>query len=237
LVRQGLVMMLKKEPQVEVVMQAENGREFLEHLPKHRIDVVLLDLDLPVMDGRDTLLVLQKDFPEVKTIMLSMHEDPWIVSELIKEGAKSFLKKNCAFDALVDALFDVKFTGSHTTEIMEQAMAVNLEENTRNETSEPALHLSARDQLILKQICDGKTSQQIADQVNLSKKSIDAIRSDLLKQVGAKNPTEFLRKCILLGLYKVRTDEQITNEEELNEILKSQRKYRRKENDARDSEW
>jgi DNA-binding NarL/FixJ family response regulator len=237
LVRQGLVMMLKKEPQVEVVMQAENGREFLEHLPKHTIDVVLLDLDLPIMDGRDTLLVLQKDFPEVKTIMLSMHEDPWIVSELIKEGAKSFLKKNCSFDALVDALFDVKFTGSHTTEIMEQAMAVNLEENTRNETSVPALHLSARDQLILKQICDGKTSQQIADQVNLSKKSIDAIRSDLLKQVGAKNPTEFLRKCILLGLYKVRTDEQITNEEELNEILKSQRKYRRKENDARDSEW
>ncbi len=236
LVRQGLVMMLKKEPQVEVVMQAENGREFLEHLPKHTIDVVLLDLDLPIMDGRDTLLVLQKDFPEVKTIMLSMHEDPWIVSELIKEGAKSFLKKNCSFDDLVDALFDVKFTGSHTTEIMEQAMAVNLEANTRNETSVPALHLSARDQLILKQICDGKTSQQIADQVNLSKKSIDAIRSDLLKQVGAKNPTEFLRKCILLGLYKVRTDEQITNEEELNEILKSQRKYRRKENDAPDSE-
>ena len=140
LVRQGFVLMLKKEPQVEVVMQAENGREFLEHLPKHTIDVVLLDLDLPVMDGRDTLLVLQKDFPEVKTIMLSMHEDPWIVSELIKEGAKSFLKKNCSFDALVDALFDVKFTGSHTTEIMEQAMAVNLEENTHNETSVPALH-------------------------------------------------------------------------------------------------
>ena len=91
-VRQALVFMLKKEPQVIVAFHAENGREFLDQLPIHEVDVVLLDLDLRVMDGRETLKHLQKDFPHVKAIMLSMHEDPWIVSELIHEGAKSFLK-------------------------------------------------------------------------------------------------------------------------------------------------
>lgn len=236
IVRQALVMMLKKEPQVTVVFHAENGKEFLEQLPNHEIDVVLLDLDLPIMDGRETLAVLQRDFPEVKTIILSMHEDPWMVSELINEGAKSFLKKNCSFDELVDALFNVKFKGNHTTEIVEQAMFANYEEKQRYTSSVQQFNLTSRDQLILKQICDGKTSQQIADRVNLSKKSIDATRSDLLKQIGAKNPTEFVRKCILLGLYKVRTDDQINFEEQLNEILKSQRKYRRKENDEPDSE-
>jgi DNA-binding NarL/FixJ family response regulator len=160
-VRQALVFMLKKEPQVIVAFHAENGREFLDQLPNHEVDVVLLDLDLPVMDGRETLKLLQMDFPHVKAIMLSMHEDPWIVSELIHEGAKSFLKKNCSFDALMDALFDVKFKGSHITELVEQAMFSKNDERIRGESNLLRYEFTSREQLVLKQICDGKTSEQI----------------------------------------------------------------------------
>ncbi len=226
-VRQALVFMLKKEPQVIVAFHAENGREFLDQLPNHEVDVVLLDLDLPVMDGRETLQRLQLDFPQVKAIMLSMHEDPWIVSELIHEGAKSFLKKNCSFDELIDALFDVKFKGSHSTELVEQAMFSKNEERLRGESNVLRYELNSREQLVLKQICDGKTSEQIADRMNLSKKSIDAIRSDLLKRIGAKNPNELLRKSILLGLYKARTDEQIREEDENEAIAREQRRQNR----------
>ncbi|MEN9303874.1 MAG: hypothetical protein RL264_2303 [Bacteroidota bacterium] len=125
-VKQALVLMLKKEPQVVVVFHAENGEEFLAKLPNHDIDVVLLDLDMPVMDGRETLKVLRRDFPEVKAIMLSMHEDPWIVSELIREGARSFLKKNCSFDEMIDALFNVKFKGSHTRKLLNRLCFLNM---------------------------------------------------------------------------------------------------------------
>lgn len=229
IVRQALVFMLKKEPQVIVAFHAENGREFLDQLPNHEVDVVLLDLDLPVMDGRETLQRLQLDFPQVKAIMLSMHEDPWIVSELIHEGAKSFLKKNCSFDELIDALFDVKFKGSHSTELVEQAMFSKNEERLRGESSVLRYELNSREQLVLKQICDGKTSEQIADRMNLSKKSIDAIRSALLKRIGAKNSTELARKSMLLGLYKARTDEQIREEEHQIELEKSERKRLRRQ--------
>lgn len=229
IVRQALVFMLKKEPQVIVAFHAENGREFLDQLPNHEVDVVLLDLDLPVMDGRETLQRLQLDFPHVKAIMLSMHEDPWIVSELINEGAKSFLKKNCSFDELIDALFDVKFKGSHSTELVEQAMFSKNEERLRGESNVLRYELNSREQLVLKQICDGKTSEQIADRMNLSKKSIDAIRSALLKRIGAKNSTELARKCMLLGLYKARTDEQIREEEHQIELEKSERKRLRRQ--------
>lgn len=228
-VRQALVFMLKKEPQVIVAFHAENGKEFLNQLPNHEVDVVLLDLDLPVMDGRETLQRLQLDFPQVKAIMLSMHEDPWIVSELINEGAKSFLKKNCSFDELIDALFDVKFKGSHSTELVEQAMFSKNEERLRGESNVLRYELNSREQLVLKQICDGKTSEQIADRMNLSKKSIDAIRSALLKRIGAKNSTELARKCMLLGLYKARTDEQIREEEHQIELEKSERKRLRRQ--------
>jgi DNA-binding NarL/FixJ family response regulator len=224
-VRQALVFMLKKEPQVIVAFHAENGREFLDQLPNHEVDVVLLDLDLPVMDGRETLKYLQKDFPHVKAIMLSMHEDPWIVSELINEGAKSFLKKNCSFDELMDALFDVKFKGSHTTELVEQAMFSKNDERIRGESNVLRYELNSREQLVLKQICDGKTTEQIAERMHLSKKSIDAIRSDLLKRIGAKNSTELARKSMLLGLYKARTDEQII-EEEVNEAMAREQRRR-----------
>lgn len=234
IVRQALVFMLKKEPQVIVAFHAENGREFLDQLPNHEVDVVLLDLDLPVMDGRETLQRLQLDFPHVKAIMLSMHEDPWIVSELINEGAKSFLKKNCSFDELIDALFGVKFKGSHSTELVEQAMFSKNEERLRGESNVLRYELNSREQLVLKQICDGKTSEQIADRMNLSKKSIDAIRSALLKRIGAKNSTELARKSMLLGLYKARTDEQIREEERQIELEKSERKrLRRQETESK----
>ncbi len=226
-VRQALVFMLKKEPQVIVAFHAENGREFLDQLPNHEVDVVLLDLDLPVMDGRETLKHLQMDFPHVKAIMLSMHEDPWIVSELIHEGAKSFLKKNCSFDALMDALFDVKFKGSHITELVEQAKFSKNDERIRGESNLLRYEFTSREQLVLKQICDGKTSEQIAERMHLSKKSIDAIRSALLKRIGAKNSTELARKSMLLGLYKARTDEQIIEEEENEAMARELRRRNR----------
>lgn len=227
LVRQTLVYTLKKEPQVVVAFHAANGLDFIELLPKHEIDVVLLDLDMPVMDGRETLKILRRDFPEVKVIMLSMHEDPWIVSELIHEGAKSFLKKDCSFDEMIDALFDVKFKGNHSNALVEEAMFGKIEKSINYNENSLRFKLSSRHLFVLKMICDGKTSELIAERLHLSKKSIDAIRADLLKSIGAKNPTELVRKSILLGLYKARTDEQINEEEKDHEQEKIERKRKK----------
>jgi DNA-binding NarL/FixJ family response regulator len=233
-VKQALVLLLKKEPNVVVVFHAENGEEFLAKLPNHEIDIVLLDLDMPVMDGRETLKVLRTDYPQIKAIILSMHEDPWIVSELIREGARSYLKKNCSFDEMINALFDVKFKGSHTTEVVEEALFSEHEFRIKNEENIIRLKLSARNMLILKMICDGKTSEQIANKMNLSKKSIDAIRAELLKRICAKNPIELVRKSILLGLYKARTDTQILEEELLEKLERNERKYSNLKNDQSD---
>ncbi len=223
-VKQALVMMLKKEPQIVVTFHAENGAEFLSKLTQNEIDVVLLDLDMPVMDGRETLQILRKDFPEIKTIILSMHDDPWIVSEMIREGAISFLKKNCSFDELIDALFNVKFRGSHTSEAMGAAVLSNSKIPMSKHEQVPPMNLSARSHLILKLICDGNTSEQIGQKMNLSKKTIDAERVELLKQLGAKTPIELVRKSIILGLYEVRTDARIEVEESIELMKKRTRK-------------
>jgi DNA-binding NarL/FixJ family response regulator len=233
-VRQALVMLLKKEPQIVVAFQAENGKDFFEKMINNQVDVVLLDLDMPIMDGKETLLKLRKEYPEVKAIMLSMHDDLWMVSELISLGAKSFLKKNCSFDEMVDALFDVKFMGNHTNELVSQAFFSKFERENLEDESLVKYQLSQRELIVLKMICDGKTSDQISERLNLSKKSIDAIRSEISKRIGATNPAEFVRKSILLGLYKIRTDEQIAEEELNAQAQKIERKsLRNSENDSK----
>ena len=225
LVRQTLVYALKKEPKVVVALQAENGQEFLSKLPGCDIDVVLLDLDMPVMNGRETLKILRRDFQEVKAIMLSMHEDPWIVSELIHEGARSYLKKDCSYDEMVDALFNVKYKGNHSNELVESALFGKIDQDLKYHDNTLRFHFDEREITVLKLICDGKTSEDVAERINLSKKSVDAIRSDLLKRIGAKTTYELIRKSILLGLYKARTDQEIDEEE----LLFSFNKYSRKQ--------
>lgn len=128
---------------------------------------------------------------------------------------------------MLDALFNVKFKGNHTNEAVEQALFAEYEFRINGQENVQRLELSSRNQLILKLICDGKTSDQIANKMNLSKKSIDAIRSDLLKRIGAKNPIELVRKSILLGLYKPRTDNQIFEEEQKEAFQINERKRRK----------
>jgi DNA-binding NarL/FixJ family response regulator len=226
-VRQALVMLLKKEPQIVVAFQAENGKDFFEKIANHQIDIVLLDLDMPVMDGKETLQILRKDYPDVKAIMLSMHDDLWMISELITLGAKSYLKKNCSFDELIDALFDVKFKGNYSNDLVSQALFSRFENQNTREGSLIKFKLNQREINILTMICDGKTSYQMSEKLNLSRKSIDAIRSNLSKRIGANNPAEFVRKSILLGLYIIRTDEQIEQEESLEKHRKMERKNSR----------
>lgn len=223
-VRQSLVFMLKKEPQIVVVFQAANGQECLDRLAKQKVDVILMDLDMPVMDGKETLRNVRLDYPDVKVILLSMHEDPWIVSELIQEGAKGYLKKDCSFDELVDALFDVKFKGCHMNALVESALFGQREDHLKFQDNTIRFQLNPRELVVLKLICDGKTSEEVAERLNLSKKSIDFIRSGLLKRIGAKNPLELARKSTLLGLYKARTDQEIEEEERQIEQEKAERK-------------
>ena len=107
LVREGLEAALKNEEGISVVFDAENGVEFLEKLKSKTIDVALLDLDMPVMSGKEVLEKLTKKYPEIGVIVISMHTNVHIVAELIQMGAKSYLKKDCKVEELVDAIYNL----------------------------------------------------------------------------------------------------------------------------------
>ena len=209
IVRQGLAEMLAKNERIEVIIEAENGQEFLDLLANKPIDIVLLDFEMPLLNGRSTLEILQRDYPSVRSIMLSMYEDPWIVSTFIGEGANGFLKKNCSYNELIEALIDVFEKGSHHNELVTASLLKRVVNKTNKEQNANTLFLSEREKSILTQICIGKTSDEIADIMFLSKKTIDLNRSDLMKRFGASNSANLVNKCMLLGLYTPRTDEEV----------------------------
>jgi DNA-binding NarL/FixJ family response regulator len=136
-----------------------------------------------------------------------MYEDPWIVASLIGEGANGFLKKHCSYNELIEALIDVFEKGSHHNELVTTSLLkTNKTNKDQNSTS---IFLSVREENILAQICQGKTSEDMADLMFLSKKTIDFIRAELMKRFGASNSANLVNKCMLLGLYTPRSDEEV----------------------------
>ena len=106
---------------------------------------------------------------------------------------------------MIDSLFNVKFKGRHATDIIEDSIFNTNEMEGRLNIAQ--LELTLRQLLILRIICDGKKSEDIAERMLLSKKSIDATCANLMKRIEAKNQSDLARKCILNGLYKPKTDE------------------------------
>ncbi len=202
LVREGLEAALKNEEGISVVFDAENGVEFLEKLKSKTIDVALLDLDMPVMSGKEVLEKLTKKYPEIGVIVISMHTNVHIVAELIQMGAKSYLKKDCKVEELVDAIYNVQFDGYHSTDIVSEAMFIQVKKNNQREEAMAYFNFSEREMMVIRLICSGSTSEEIGSRLDLSKKTIDRTRSKLFKLLNAKTTADFARICIEKGLYQ-----------------------------------
>jgi len=202
MVTEGLTAALKNEDGVSVVFDTQNGIEFFEKLKTKKIDIALVDLDMPEMDGKAVLVKLKRKYPEIGVIIFSMHTNVHIVAELIQMGSQSYLKKNSKVEELVDAIYNVQFEGYHATDIVSEAMFVQAKKNNQREEAMAHFNFSEREMMVIRLICSGNTSEAIAERIGLSKKSIDRTRSKLFKLLHAKTTADFARICIERGLYQ-----------------------------------
>lgn len=202
IVLQGLTAALRNEDGISVSFVAENGNEFLEKLKSKTIDIALLDLDMPQMNGKEVLEEIIKKYPEIRVIFISMHVNVHMAGELIQMGAKSYLKKNCSIDDLVDAIYNVQEKGIHHSDIVNEALVLKLEKNKKRAEAMAYFNFSEREMMVIQLICSGSTSEEICDRIGLSKKSIDRIRSKIFKLLQAKTTADFARICIEKGLFQ-----------------------------------
>lgn len=202
LLRESLTQALNEEDEVQVVFDASNGREFFEQLKKKKIDIALVDLDMPEMDGKEILEILSRMNSDIRVIIFSMHSNVHIVAELIQMGAKSYLKKDCSIQDMVDAIYNVYYRGHHSTGIVSEASFIKADKNKKKEQAMIHFNFSEREMIVIKLICSGSTSDEIAARFHVTKKSIDATRSKLFQALNAKTPADFARICIEKGLYQ-----------------------------------
>lgn len=187
LFRQGLISLLNEYTELDVIIEAGNGKELLEKLKERQPDVVLLDLEMPVMDGIETSIAIKNRYPKIKIIILTMHTDDEFIIHLLEKGVRGFLPKDKDIEVVVDAIYAVLEKGYYFDEHISKAMVKGLVKTKKVNPSFAARYLSEKEIVVINLICKEYTNKEIADKLSISSRTVDAHRTTILLKTGAKN--------------------------------------------------
>lgn len=187
LFRKGFIALLKDFPELDVVIEASNGEELLELLKKKKVDVILLDIQMPVMDGIETAARLQFNNGDTKIIMITSHNEDEFINHLISKGVNGFLLKNQDIEVVVDAIYGVIENGYYFNDKVSKAMVKALVQNGQITPSFIKKTLTTRELEIIRLISKELTSKEIAEKLFISPRSVDGHKERILEKTKAKN--------------------------------------------------
>src|SRR5215207_2817036 len=200
LFRTGVKTSLSNRKDIQMVAEADNGMQLLNLLKHIKPDVVLLDIQMPIMDGLATLPEIKKLYPDVKVIMLSFLNDHSTITRMMEIGANSYLTKDSDSETIYQAIRTCYADDFFFNDLTNKALLSGLR-NKRTSEPEPAeVHLSEKEVTILKLMCDEKSTKEIADMVDLSPRTVEAIRNKLKSKTGAKSMAGLVMYAIKAGI-------------------------------------
>jgi DNA-binding NarL/FixJ family response regulator len=199
-VREGLRMVLDSAPDLEVVAQAGDGAEAVELAMKGEVDLAVLDVTMPRMTGLQAALELSRRKPDLRVLILSMHDNEQYFFEALKAGASGYVLKSVANRDLIEACRATMRGEPFLYPAAVRALVRDyLERASRGEaTSEDPL--SPREVEVVKLVAEGLTSDEIAHELFISKKTVDRHRANVLEKLGMRNRVELTRYAIRRGL-------------------------------------
>ena len=201
LFRTGVKASLSHYPDIEFMGEAENGMQLLNLVKFLHPDVILLDIQMPIMDGIATLPEVKKILPDVKIIMLTMNDDVSMISKLMEIGANSYLTKNSDSETIYEAIKTVHAKEYFFNEYTNKAMLNGLRTKRIIEASIPEdAELSEKELQVLKLMCDEKSTKEIADIVDISPRTVEAIRDRLKIKTGAKSTAGLILYAVKHGI-------------------------------------
>ncbi|MFY0652169.1 MAG: response regulator transcription factor [Cyclobacteriaceae bacterium] len=196
LFRDGLASMLARHDDFEVSINVGRGKELMEELSSGSTpDVLLLDLTMPDMTGFEVLKEIKKKYPDIKTIVLSMHDDGNYIVRCVREGAFGYLLKNMDEDELIKAIYTVCNNKKYFNEEISNRM-INIMSIEGTATKK----LSSKETEILSLISEGHTTKEIADQLFISTRTVETHRVNMMKKLAVKNSAELIKKAVKLKL-------------------------------------
>jgi DNA-binding NarL/FixJ family response regulator len=205
ILRDGIRALLIQEPDIEVVGEASNGQDVLDVLARTPTDVVLMDLNMPVLDGFATMPLLQEQHPGVQVVVLSMLDREDYVHRIMQAGALGYVLKSAESSEILFAIRTVA-TGRHflCTEVGISTLnrLVNRPAAARSDASSAhkSSDLSSREMEVLRLIAEGLTNAEIADKLFTSKRTIETHRQNIIEKTQAKNTAALIRYAMGQGL-------------------------------------
>jgi len=203
ILREGIRAILKGYEDLQVVGEAADGRAAIHLVNDLNPDVVIMDISMPDMNGIDASQRILREHPDVKIIALSMHHDRQFVSEIFRAGASGYLIKDSAFDELEHA---IRVVMDGKTYINPQIASILVESLV---SDQPAPHhdafslLTEREREVLQLIADGKSTRQIAAELNVSSKTVESHRRQVMGKLNIRSVAELTKFAIREGLTSI----------------------------------
>jgi len=198
--RDGLRALLEQQSNMNVVGEAENGREAVRLAMDLAPDVVVMDISMPELNGIEATRQIRGDLPDTKVVALSMYADRRYVVGMLKAGVSGYLLKNCAFDELVSAIEAVTHNESFLSPRIADTVMKDYANILEQDETAGVSALSAREREVLQLIAEGLSTRQIAEGIHVSVKTVETHRQQIMKKLNAKSVAELTKIALREGL-------------------------------------
>ena len=198
IIREGLAALLSNHPDMEVMAQANNGRDAVKYALKLKPDVVVMDISMPDLNGIDATRMIKAENPKINVIALSVHTGRRFVTGMIKAGVSGYMLKHCAIEELLEAIVLVNNNKSYLSPDI--AATVMTDYANSFATEDEPTPLSLREREVLQLVAEGMTSEQIAGRLNVTAKTVSAHRQQVMKKLNLGSIAELTKYAIREGI-------------------------------------
>ena len=205
LFRVGMASILGQVHDFELIMEASNGQELIDRLPRKTPDVVLLDLQMPVMDGTTTADYLRINYPLIKIVVVTMHDEDRMILHLLEKGVSGYLLKDAEAGEVEKAIRKVMDEGVYLNEFVSKAMLRKMTNKPRVDKPASPLYnskilITEREKEVLRLICEGLSTNEISEKIFLSPRTVEGHRLRIMEKTGTKNTAGMVAYAFKNGL-------------------------------------
>jgi DNA-binding NarL/FixJ family response regulator len=185
--RDGIRMALKNRDHIQLIWEAEDGREMMRKIKTDPPDILLMDIRMPELDGISALQIIRKQYEKIKVIVLSMYDDKEMISKVMDHGANSYLTKTTEPDEIYKAILTCINEDFYFTDLVKSAVLLRLQQKRKVRKSYPeTIKFSEKELNILKLISEDKTTEEISEEAYMSPRTVESIRQNMKSKVGVK---------------------------------------------------
>jgi len=203
IVRDGICALLALVQDIEVVGEASSGTEALKLVKNLEPDVVLMDIAMPDMGGLEATHRIGKEFPKIKVIALTQHDDKEFVFPIIEAGASGFISKIAASSELASGIRSVFHGDSYLSPSVAKILIEDYQQKGTRGSFDPYNQLTEREREVLRLSAEGHTTQEIADTLVISPKTVEGHKTSLMAKLGIHNRTELIKYALHKGIISV----------------------------------